>query len=629
MANALRRVMLADIHAVGVPDCYVGEHAEGVSKGGVRISANTGRLHNEIMRNRLSLVPMPRCLSPEVMACCEVKIEMHAGSMNMGEQTRVDTNDTAPLARRRCRTETLPADDDAARGATSASSGAYRWHWYNAASHRWIAHTDKDSRTIDAQRHASSDVEVKLEGDVVYRIAMSRKATTPVYFDDDQTRYYWRLRSWCGAGAAADDAAAEESTTGWIEMDRAHPQFGAFEDPVVLAAGGSDKILLTRLQGREALEMSMYPSVSIPSNACNTKGYAGFGVASIATFMLSLDEKQVEQRRAEIVAAGPPAAPGHLTPQRAHFESHEKFLTCTKAGHYDFTIESIGIVPPGEIVTAAVRTLGKKVRRVLMMFKPQLWAEYYAAECPYLPGVLEPPPSSRASSAPPRMHMVVERKMTDDDRAVGESADFAAPAATTDVEVEYANPFGNTIWLRRRGGQQDDVHPLPSAGTVKMHDIYATQPLPSTATEAERRTRGTLTVTQGDAPVTSTNVRDSVQIAQFEDHRRYTFRIAHEDHTVGNLIQGCVYDRMQQQSPATKAAMNPIVFIGYRKPHPLKDFIELTVGVDEAVCAEQEEKGGDGASRADVAFVMQLMHGELEVLLRQIEKVDVTACAAI
>lgn len=58
-ANALRRVLLAEVPCVGIPNIYRDANApKGSVSPGVSIHTNTGRLHNEFFRHRLSLLPI-------------------------------------------------------------------------------------------------------------------------------------------------------------------------------------------------------------------------------------------------------------------------------------------------------------------------------------------------------------------------------------------------------------------------------------------------------------------------------------------------------------------------------------------------------------------------------------------
>ena len=58
-ANALRRLLLSEVPCVGIPNVYRDGQAPAASVApGVAVQTNTGRLHNEFFRHRLSLLPI-------------------------------------------------------------------------------------------------------------------------------------------------------------------------------------------------------------------------------------------------------------------------------------------------------------------------------------------------------------------------------------------------------------------------------------------------------------------------------------------------------------------------------------------------------------------------------------------
>ena len=57
--NALRRTIMTDLRCVGIPDTYLPEKSNGRRcPPGVYIAHNMGRLHNEFLRHRLSMLPV-------------------------------------------------------------------------------------------------------------------------------------------------------------------------------------------------------------------------------------------------------------------------------------------------------------------------------------------------------------------------------------------------------------------------------------------------------------------------------------------------------------------------------------------------------------------------------------------
>ena len=76
VVNAFRRTMLSDVNEAAIPNKhYDPEHK---LEGGVQIIENTGRLHNEIMIHRLSLVPLPSFITTENAHLYKIHINVTA-----------------------------------------------------------------------------------------------------------------------------------------------------------------------------------------------------------------------------------------------------------------------------------------------------------------------------------------------------------------------------------------------------------------------------------------------------------------------------------------------------------------------------------------------------------------------
>ena len=74
-------------------------------------------------------------------------------------------------------------------------------------------------------------------------------------------------------------------------------------------------------------------------------------------------------------------------------------------------------------------------------------------------------------------------------------------------------------------------------------------------------------------------VRDDVEVAVSTDERQYVMAVPQEDHTLGNLVQGWVYDQfLRGHSGANRATeARGLVAIGYKQPLPSARIIVFRV----------------------------------------------------
>ena len=70
VANALRRTLLSDIRCSGIENAYISD----TQVTGIHIHENTGRLHNEFLSHRLSMIPL--ALDPKVMQVHTFKLKL-------------------------------------------------------------------------------------------------------------------------------------------------------------------------------------------------------------------------------------------------------------------------------------------------------------------------------------------------------------------------------------------------------------------------------------------------------------------------------------------------------------------------------------------------------------------------
>lgn len=100
VANALRRFLLAELPVVGIPNTYRDEQAPATDASpGVSVRNNTGRLHNEYLRHRLSLLPV--ALDPAAL-------QRHRLVFTLQKSCAADQEDPIPVTSediRLCRVE--------------------------------------------------------------------------------------------------------------------------------------------------------------------------------------------------------------------------------------------------------------------------------------------------------------------------------------------------------------------------------------------------------------------------------------------------------------------------------------------------------------------------------------------
>lgn len=575
-ANALRRVLLSEVVCPGVPNAYASAHAggrprvvrvgaaadvtqtDGTTKEavgcGVVIRQNTGRLHNEFLRHRLSMLPLS--LDPRRWTALRPKrlvLRLRKACPNDSDAPVVVTSEDFTLV--------LCGDDDT----RSETGGA----------------GPTEELTEEFAKQTGSDASAP--------VATSTPALSPDGSLVDVTPYLL------------------PHTSQLVPTD---PVVDRVLRAAGLAASVPRGIVITRLYAGEALDVDLHPGVG------TSRSWAGYAPMHTVTYV-----------------PRPLAAPTH----------------------FDFRLQTLGTYRCDDLVRRGWDTLARKVRTFETLLQPNtvevdfggvahpslhtdlssterrcwvMWSnvdfltrlqapeEFYRRHCHEViaaAGPRDPPLSLTPFSKTTRVPAVDGEDLIESTERTKHVLALNQPIFGDNGVYEYVaseraykhTPQAHATYLIAREGREQRAMVFTSAEIVDAHDTrcvlrfgddvdpHVMEYLQAhihaiVCADAAGRSVRLNAPTAVRPPITVTD-----QCADDPARKERVFQIVvpEEDHTLGNMVQGFVFDQHlrdgERASTATKAGRHGhgLLAIGYKQPLPSARTIHFRVEFDRPLQA--------------------------------------------
>ena len=540
--NALRRVIIAELDCVGIPDTY---KENGDNTPGVFIKENTGRLHNEIIRHRLSMLPIKISL-PEIQE--------------------------------------------------------YDYKF-----------------TLNAENTSSSTLNV-YSSDI--KIFKKKKRLEPL-------EYHKLLES-----QSEDEKLDIEKILKWEEIDGSHTsRKGIIPTDTILDSSEITKkvstkkasILITRLFRGESLTAEMFPTVSYAHE------FAGFSPISKCTYMHKIDDKKKDAKWKHIMDVTKEQIQDKdelekkIEILKKQFENHGKYL-CKNENDFHFILETIGTYSCSDIIKMGIEKIISKLEFIKCFLTKNIeinlgnnypclseWVnQLKEIKVDKLPCILKVIKSGLhipqysetlvvASSEPiykftnieelPRIDgediQVSDKILLKNQEKYSQNGIYLVHSVKGKYSlIKEGELKNNHIYMISRGAKNRGSWFLNSTINACYTSKLSIE-LPSILSSKESNIRFNINddideiIICGDKEesinITSINIErfnlnidvDKSDTLSSSSHK---INIEQEDHTIGNLIQGYIYEKYCNN---TKDSV--INAIAYRKPHPLESFIELRI----------------------------------------------------
>lgn len=554
--NALRRVIMSELDCVGIPDIYK-ESSSDIP--GVFIKENTGRLHNEFIRHRLSMLPIKISLS-------ELQEYDYKFILDVKNTTKEPINiysSNIQIFRRKKRFEPYERQKLLKKKA------------------------DEEKTT-------------------------SEEEVTP-----------------------KRDSKACKLVIPWEEIDGEHStRVGIIPTDPILDSSNVTKqisttnasILLTRLYNGESLVLEMIPSVSCANL------FAGFSPISTCTYMHKVDKQKKKEEWERILAITKKKTQDadelkkHIEILQSQFENQGQYL-CKNENDFHVMLETIGTYSCHEIIKMGIDKLIAKIQFVICFLTNNIevnlgtnfpcltdWIQDIQNGVPCIIKI-----NKSGLHAPHQVEKIVVAttepiyeftNIEELPRIDGEDIQVSDKILLKNQEKSTQNGIylihsvngkysfikdsslkDNRIYIISRGAINSGSWFINSQITA-CHGSKCAIQLPSLFTSDDSSFKFDIN-DDIDEIILVGNKEESinittVQIERFNLNMEYSktddilssthmINIDKEDHTIGNLIQGYMYEKYCKE---TKGIINAVA---YRKPHPLESFIELRIDFNKSV----------------------------------------------